>query len=174
MRFQRTLITLGVSILSVAVSSAQHSQMPPGMTHAEHLKQMHKGAELKKRGTQAMGFDQDTTTHHFRLTPSGGVIEVGVNDPADTTSREQIREHLKEISREFSNGLFDKPLATHAEVPPGVADMERLKGSISYEFEDTAAGGLVRISTINPDALRAVHDFLRYQIKEHATGDVAR
>jgi len=29
----------------------------------------------------------------------------------------------------------------------------------------------VRISTKNPTALKAIHDFLRFQIKEHKTGD---
>ena len=171
MRFPPTLIGIGLSVLHASASYAQHSQMPPGMTHEEHLEQMQKDAELKKRGTQAMGFDQNTTTHHFRLTQSGGVIDVSVNDAADTTSRDQIRRHVKVIANEFSNGVFDKPFATHAEVPPGVAVMERLKGSISYTFEETPAGGLVRIRTTDPDARRAVHDFLRYQIKEHASGD---
>jgi hypothetical protein len=29
----------------------------------------------------------------------------------------------------------------------------------------------VRITTVNPDALAAVHEFLRFQISDHATGD---
>jgi hypothetical protein len=29
----------------------------------------------------------------------------------------------------------------------------------------------VTISTVDPDALDAVHDFLRFQIVEHETGD---
>ncbi len=64
--------------------------MPPGMTHEEHLAQMKKDAEMKQRGTEAMGFDQDTTTHHFRLTETGGVIEVSVNDVDNTAGRDQI------------------------------------------------------------------------------------
>lgn len=30
---------------------------------------------------------------------------------------------------------------------------------------------MVRITSSGPAAVKAVHDFLRYQIKEHATGD---
>jgi len=33
------------------------------------------------------------------------------------------------------------------------------------------AGGTVRIKTTNPDALKAVHDFLRFQIEDHHSGD---
>ena len=42
---------------------------------------------------------------------------------------------------------------------------------ISYKYEETKSGGLVRIRTSNPKALKAVHDFLRFQIEENQTGD---
>ena len=32
-------------------------------------------------------------------------------------------------------------------------------------------GDQVRIATSNPEALRAVHEFLRFQIRDHRTGD---
>jgi hypothetical protein len=59
----------------------------------------------------------------------------------------------------------------HDQVPPGVDAMKRLKAEISYEFEKTESGARVRIKTNNAEALAAVHDFLRFQIKEHQTGD---
>ena len=51
---------VAVSILvaaPVAAMLAQHSAMPPGMSHEEHLAQIQKEAELKKRGAAVMGFD---------------------------------------------------------------------------------------------------------------------
>jgi hypothetical protein len=150
----------------------QHQAMPPGMTHEQHLKQMQRDAELKKRGALAMGFDQDTTTHHFRSTPTGGSIEVRVKDAADTASRDQIRAHLKEIADAFAKGDFAKPFQTHAEVPPGVPAMQRLKQTIRYKYEETADGGAVRITTADPDALKAVHEFLAYQGREHHGGAI--
>ena len=119
----------------------------------------------------AMGFDQDKATHHFTLSANGGAIAVGANDPADQTTRDQIQAHLKEIAQAFSQGDFEKPLMTHSEVPPGVSAMQRHKGEITYTFERSERGGIVRIATQNADALDAINDFLRYQIKEHATGD---
>lgn len=167
------LMAFGVLIVGVgiAVLRAQHPQMAPGMTHEQHLKQLERNAELNRRGADAMGFDQDKTAHHFRLTASGGTIEVTVLNPSDRTSLRQIREHLKRIAGEFSRGVFEKPLATHAEVPPGVPVMRRLQQAITYTYEETPAGALVRIHTANTPARRAIHDFLRYQIKEHRTGD---
>jgi hypothetical protein len=145
--------------------------MPPGMTHEQHLAQMQKDAELKTRGTAAMGFDQDKTTHHFLLATNGGSIEVGVKDASDAESRTRVRAHLKEIAVEFAAANFDKPLATHAEVVPGVRTMQKRRASIAYAYEDTPEGGRVRISTSDAEARAAVHAFLQYQIREHATGD---
>jgi len=157
-------------LLALLVTLAlQHGAMPPGMTHEQHHEQMAKDAALKKRGAIAMGFDQHKTTHQFPASATGGSIEVEVNDPADSTSRDQVRSHLKEIASAFANGDFEKPFQTHAEVPPGVPAMQRLKSAIRYKYEQTDRGGAVRISTSDPEALRAIHEFLDYQGKEHHT-----
>ena len=158
-------------IATALLLGGQHPQLPAGMSHEEHLKQMHKDEALKKRGADAMGFDQDATTHHFRLSPAGGSIEVTVKDQADTATIAAVRAHLRSIAGEFAAGDFGKPFATHAEVAPGVAEMQRSKQIIAYRYEDLPQGGAVRIDTQDPRARDAVHAFLRYQITEHRTGD---
>src|SRR3990172_11232478 len=46
--------------------SAQHSAMPAGMTHEQHMAQMKKDAEMKQHGNVATGFDQaDHFGRHF-------------------------------------------------------------------------------------------------------------
>jgi hypothetical protein len=160
------------SLPSVSVLAAkQHPAMPAGMTHEEHMARMKKDAEMKQHGNMAMGFDQDKATHHFTLTSAGGVIAVSANDLTDQTTRDQIRTHLEETARAFAHGDFQKPLMTHSEVPPGVPAMQRLEAQITYTYEQTDRGGAVRIATSSAEALDAVHEFLRYQIREHATGD---
>ena len=67
------------------IVAAQHPEMPAGMSHEEHLKQMQKDEALKRRGADAMGFDQDATTHHFLLFPTGGAIEVTVKEGEQAT-----------------------------------------------------------------------------------------
>jgi hypothetical protein len=166
----RSTFATAVLVLTTAVaSSAQHPAMPKGMTHEEHLAQMKKDAELRQRGAAAMGFDQDATTHHFRLREDGGSIDVEVRSGADPAVRDAVRAHLREIAVEFAEGNFDKPFATHGEVPSGAGDMIRLKRSISYVFEDLENGGRVRIRAVTPAARDAVHEFLTYQIREHRT-----
>ena len=165
---------VGLSIVltcTTFAAFAQHPAMPPGMTHEEHLAQMQKDAELKKRGAVAMGFDQDKVAHHFTLDDTGGVIEVGVNDPSDRAVLGQVRTHLKEIASDFSRGDFGKPFATHGEAPPGVHTMQERKNAMTFGYEDMPGGGRVRITTADAMAVEAVHEFLQYQIREHATGD---
>ena len=158
-------------LVGVAAHTRAAGQMPAGMTHDQHLKQMKKDEALQHRGAEAMGFDQAVTTHHFRLFSSGGAIEVTVKDQADEANRQFIRTHLKEIAAQFAAGDFEKPLMTHGEMPDGVAEMSKRRDEISYTFEELPEGGRVRIHTADRRALEAIHRFLRYQIREHKTGD---
>ena len=127
--------------------------------------------EMNKRGDHVMGFDHTKTTHHFSLQESGGSIVVTANSADDVESSQQIRMHLKHIAMMFAEGNFNAPMLIHDQTPPGVPVMKELKGEIKYNFEEIDRGAAVRISTKNPKALKAIHDFLRFQIKEHKTGD---
>jgi len=127
--------------------------------------------EMMKRGEQGMGFSQETTTHHFRLLAEGGAIEVEANDPKDSGTRDQIRQHLSHVAKMFSEGNFEIPMFIHDKTPPGVPMMTELRNEIHYDFEPMDSGGRVRIRTSNARAVEAVHEFLRFQIAEHQTGD---
>jgi hypothetical protein len=149
-------------------------QMPAGRTHEEHVKQMQHDQDMKMHGDQAMGFDQDAATHHFRVTDDGGAIEVTAKNAADAKTIDAIRAHLTMIAGAFADGDFSKPMMTHGEEPDGVAAMTRLRAEIRYTYEEIPSGGRVRIVTHDADALKAVHEFLAYQIREHHTGDPGR
>ena len=49
--------------------------------------------------------------------------------------------------------------------------MKRLKNKITYEAENSENGAQLRITTRDAEALAAIHDFLRFQIRDHQTGD---
>jgi hypothetical protein len=126
---------------------------------------------VNRRGDGVMGFSHAKTTHHFLLKPDGGMIKVEAKEANDIVSRDQIRRHLKHIAKKFSEGDFAAPMLIHAQTPPGAPAMRSLKAEIKYEFEESERGGRVRISTNNPTAIKAIHEFLRFQIKDHQTGD---
>jgi hypothetical protein len=128
-------------------------------------------SHLTERGEAGMGFSQSATTHHFILQATGGIIQVEATNPEDTGDRDSIRHHLVHIAQAFGNGDFDIPMFVHDAVPAGVPDLKRLNANITYSFEQTPAGGQVVIRASDPQALSAIHKFLRYQIEEHQTGD---
>lgn len=124
------------------------------------------------RADAVMGFDQAKTVHHFRLYTDGGAIDVRVLDESDATNRIAIRSHLPHIAAMFGNGDFDAPMLVHDSTDvPGTKVMAARKDAIRYRYEETSGGGRVSITTTDPEALSAVHAFLRYQIAEHKTGD---
>lgn len=143
---------------------------PPCPLHSAHTAGM-AGTELDQRGDHVMGFDHTRTAHHFRIEPDGGAVEVEATDPADDESRQAIRSHLHEIAGMFARGDFSSPFAIHLRELPGVAVMIEKKDAIRYLYEDTERGAQVRLTTSDPEALSAVHDFLRAQIEDHRTGD---
>jgi hypothetical protein len=130
-----------------------------------------KHGEMEKRGDRGMGFAQDKITHHFLLRKDGGAIQVTANSADDNTSREEIQMHLRHIARAFKSGEFNIPMFVHDRIPPGVDTMTKLKDQIHYKYEAAEGGGRVVISSQNADAVTAIHDFLKFQITEHKTGD---
>jgi len=131
----------------------------------------HQMDEMNKRGDKHMGFDHLKTTHHFLLANDGGSISVEANDVKDSESRDQIRRHLRHIAMMFGEGNFEVPMLIHEKTPPGSEVMKQLKSEIGYEFIETERGASIKISTTNEQAVKAIHEFLTFQIMEHKTGD---
>ncbi|MFI5116677.1 MAG: hypothetical protein ACHP8B_08260 [Terriglobales bacterium] len=126
---------------------------------------------VQTRGDRAMDFSYALTTHHFLLTKDGGAIAAEAHDPNDKVSRDAIWQHMKHIAKLFSEGDFNIPMFIHGQTPPGVPTMKRLKDQITYRVQPTERGAGVRITTANPEALEAVHQFLMFQIRDHHTKD---
>jgi hypothetical protein len=150
-----------LSLILVSISVLASTQAPSD--HAHH--------DMEQRGNEGMGFAQDKTTHHFLLHKDGGAIQVTANSTDDKASVDHIRMHLNHIRSAFEAGDFNIPGFVHNQTPPGVPTMTKLKGQIQYRYEEIDHGGRVIISTKNANAVEAVHDFLRFQITEHKTGD---
>ncbi|MGB9122007.1 MAG: hypothetical protein WCE73_15400 [Candidatus Angelobacter sp.] len=150
------------SAVAAAQAHDDHSSAQPD--HSKH-------EEMNKRGDQGMGFAQDKITHHFLLRKDGGAIQVTANSADDKTSKEEIQMHLHHITQAFKSGDFNIPMFVHDQTPPGVGTMTKLKDQIHYKYEAAANGGRVVISSANAEAVTAIHEFLKFQITEHKTGD---
>ena len=136
-----------------------------GQTQSQH------DAGVNARGDAVMGFSHQKTTHRFTLLADGGAIAVTAKDRADADSIGQIRGHLRHIAQMFDEGNFEAPMLIHAKTPPGVEVMRQRRETVTYTFEETPAGGRVRIATTDRAVTNAIHSFLRFQIQDHRTGD---
>jgi hypothetical protein len=131
----------------------------------------HQHAPSQDRAQQGMGFDQQKTTHHFLIEKSGGTIEVTAKDSNDKVSTDEIRGHLRHIAALFADGDFSVPMFVHDTAPPGVAVMKARRAQMTFRYDEVGTGGKVVIRTEDTAARDALHDFLRFQIREHRTGD---
>ena len=175
MKFVLALLisTLAAPVIAQDSPKPDHDMKDCPM-HEQHMKQSQsRYDDVKQRGEahEGMGFSQTETTHHFILTNSGGVIQVTANDPKDEKSIAQIQEHLIHIADMFSKGDFSIPHFVHDQTPPGVKTMQQLKKQIQYTSETLPDGARVKIETKSAQAIAAIHDFLRFQIEDHQTGD---
>ncbi len=128
-------------------------------------------AMVNAHGDHVIGFSHEKTTHHFALNYDGGVIDVRANDVRDTASRDQIRSHFKHIAQMFAQGNFNAPMLVHSTMVPGTVAMTRLKDQLHWDLQETARGARIKVTADNKPALDAVHEFLRFQIQDHQTGD---
>lgn len=128
-------------------------------------------AELQERGAtaEAMGIDQYTSTHVFEDLPDGGRIELQ-RDADDPAGVEQIRSHLRHIAGRFAEGDFSIPGFVHdVDEVPGTDVMSRKADVIFFEVADLPRGGELRIRTDDDEAIRAIHQFLAFQRRDHRT-----
>jgi hypothetical protein len=161
-----------VMLLSIILmSQVTYGQSQSCRLHNHSQGEKKRQEQVNERGDHTMGFSHTKTTHHFRLKADGGAIEVTAIRADDTASRDQIRRHLKHIAEMFSEGDFSAPMFIHGRTPPGLETMKRLMAEIKYQYEEINRGAKVRITTANAEAAKAVHEFLRFQIHDHQTGD---
>ena len=121
---------------------------------------------VQKRGAQAMGVDQYTSTHRFDVLPDGGRIELQRNLD-DSAGVLQIRTHLQGIALAFRSGDFTTPAFVHMDTVPGTVAMAAKRAVIIYTFRPLPRGGELRMLTTDPDALRAIHQFIAFQRADH-------
>jgi hypothetical protein len=173
-------LPITTAVLALNFVAAPFQDKPQNKAQQAPMCQAHEQAKTSQaqqheavvqRGDQVMGFSHEKTMHHFRLYRDGGAIEANANKAEDTETRDAIRGHFEHIVKLFGAGDFSAPMLIHAQNPPGTEEMKRLGKAIQYKLEPTEKGARIRITTKDPDALRAVHEFLRFQIADHQTGD---
>ena len=113
-----------------------------------------------------MGVDQYTSSHVFEPLADGGRIELQ-RDHEDAAGASRIRAHMGEIAVRFAAGDFRLPGYVHARAVPGAAVMAAKRSVITYAVESLPLGAAVRVRSRDPEAIRAIHEFLAFQRQDH-------
>ena len=114
-----------------------------------------------------MGVDQYTSTHRFDPLPDGGRIALQ-RDTDDSAGAARIRAHLREIASRFASGDFSDPSFVHASASvPGTRVMAEKRSAIRFQMLELPRGGEVRLTTLDPLAVAAIHEFLAFQRSDH-------
>jgi hypothetical protein len=153
-----TLVSLNAL---VSPAAAQHAH-----DHTRRADSDTAFARMQTRGKAAMGVDQYTSAHRFEDLPDGGRVELQ-RDSTDAAGVAEIRAHLQSIAKAFARGDFEVPGFVHGGEVPGTAAMRQRQDRVSYRFHALPGGGEVRIGTSDTTAVRAVHEFLAFQRREH-------
>lgn len=123
-------------------------------------------AAMQQRGRMVMGVDQYTSMHRFDDLPDGGRITL-VRTTDDTAGTARIQQHLRSIAAAFKAGDFSSPMMVHAKDVPGTRVMAERSAVIEYSVRAVPRGAELTIHTTDPDAVRAIHEFLAFQRAEH-------
>jgi hypothetical protein len=125
-------------------------------------------AAVQARGAHVMGVDQYTSSHVFEPLPDGGRVELQRDGP-DSAGAQQIGQHMQQIASAFQAGDFSLPGIVHAREVPGTALMAAKRATIRYAVEMLPRGAAVRLRSSDPVAVRAIHEFLAFQGRDHHT-----
>lgn len=151
---------VGIAVVVIACSTS----------HTADSRQDSAFAQLQQRGESAMGVNQYTSQHVFEPLPDGGRI-VLQREGEDSVGTATIRAHMRTIATAFATGDFAIPGFVHSATEvPGTRDMRALRSEITYVPRDLPRGAEVVITTKNPKAVAAVHEFLAFQRMDHRAG----
>ena len=160
-----------VVVVALLVSACDASTRTPAMGTPEPVATQQADSAFKamdQRHGEVVGQNPMTLEHEFVVKPDGGdiVLERQIHEDLGIN---QIRSHLLLISRSFARGDFSIPGFVHEKPASGTVVMAQRANRITYTVEDLPHGGVVHIRTNDPDALKAIHSFIAFQIAEHHT-----
>ena len=150
-------------IITYAVESSSFSFS----NNLSQLKSNHNMTDMMQRGNIAMGFDQNKISHEFSSTNDGGQIKISALYKDDNQTISEIRNHTRDIQKDFTEGNFTKPFYIHAQSVPGTDSMSKSKDQIQYQIQDVRNGSILLLITHNSSLIDSINEFMTYQSNEH-------
>ena len=156
-----------INIILQIPSSSNYTNESMPMNHSQMSSMNMNHMDMMKRGDIGMGFNQSKISHQFVITPNGGKIIVTALDNNDNQTITQIKDHIKEIQKLFSEGNFTIPFFVHAQVVPGTDVMTKKKDLIDYSIVDMKNGSSLILTTNDKEVVDAINQFMKFQATEH-------
>jgi hypothetical protein len=144
-----------------------NSSKPTGATTTMNMNSSSMYSMLQ-RGNIAMGFNQSKIMHNFIATPTVGEIMIVAQNSNDNNTIKQIKNHVVNIQKDFSEGNFTKPFFIHAQQIPGTKLMAERKDLIIYKIRQINNGSILLINTNDKQLLLAIHQFIAFQSTQHS------
>ncbi|TFW36136.1 aspartate carbamoyltransferase [Massilia horti] len=149
-----------LALLAVLPAFAQHGEH----MHEERVAHQDPVAE---RSVEAAPIHLAGAPHEFTKLPDGGVQRVLAKDRRDLHQVMQVREHLREIAKQFRAGDFSMPESVHGEQMPGLEQLKNAKpGILAIEYRDVVGGAELQYRSKDKQMVAAVHKF-GAQLAEH-------
>jgi hypothetical protein len=162
-----TFIILQSANTNLAVTYAQESSLDSLQNGLSQNMNSHNMTQMMQRGAIAMGFDQSKIAHEFSATKDGGQIKITALNEKDNQTISEIRNHIRGIQKDFTEGNFTKPFYIHAQSVPGTDYMSKSKDHIQYQIQDLRNGSILVLITNNSSLINSINEFMIYQSTEH-------
>jgi hypothetical protein len=95
-------------------------------------------------------------THRATVLPDGGRLDVQIaGDDAETVA--MIREHIRQFSLQMAAGELKGDALKCA---PGLEGIAAARSAITFKYADLPKGASLTVVTRDPNALRAIHQFI--------------
>lgn len=148
----------------LCVALAAVTSLPLAARSADAQRQ----TEVAKLGADVMPFSLKATTHIFTKSSDGGTQRVIAKDATDAAQNGLVREHLREIQRQFQKGDFSEPSHIHGSDMPGLAQLKAAKpGQISITYRDVEGGSELTYRTSSAKLVSALHAWFDAQLSDH-------
>jgi hypothetical protein len=146
---------------------SHESSFVNGSNHANQSSKDMTMMKMMERGDIAMGFNQNKIIHQSVATPAGGEIIITALNDSDRQMINQIKSHITEIQKEFSEGNYTKPFFIHAQEVPGTSVMSEKKELIKYEVLQMKNGSTLLLTTHDKELIDGMNQFMEFQAREH-------
>ncbi|WP_061288964.1 hypothetical protein [Azotobacter vinelandii] len=129
---------------------------------------------IHQQGHKVMPFSLERTLHIFRMTETGGSMQVVIRKPGAEDQLQSIQRHLLHMRARFSSGDFSTPASLHGADMPGLKELEAGASRMKVSYLPLPNGGEIRFEAGDIGMITAIHRWFGAQLSEHGADAMAQ